>query len=70
MLGVHRPTVTVAAGMLQKAGLIEYTRGSIAIRDRAGLEAASCPCYRFVTEEYNRLVGLRWSSRRRPDRSA
>jgi CRP-like cAMP-binding protein len=38
MLGVHRPTVSVAAGMLQKAGLIEYTRGHVAIVDCKGLE--------------------------------
>lgn len=65
MLGVHRPTVTVAAGMLQKAGLIHYSRGRMEVRDRAGLEAASCPCYRFITSEYDRLVGLSWSPRRR-----
>jgi CRP-like cAMP-binding protein len=63
MLGVHRPTVTVAAGMLQKAGLIDYSRGRITVRDRAGLEAAACPCYRFITQEYDRLVGRRWSRR-------
>lgn len=56
MLGVHRPTVTVAAAMLQKAGLIDYTRGQITIVDRKGLEAASCPCYRIIREEYDRLL--------------
>jgi CRP-like cAMP-binding protein len=56
MLGVHRPTVTVAAGMLQKAGLIDYTRGSITIIDRKGLEAASCNCYRVIAAEYERLL--------------
>jgi CRP-like cAMP-binding protein len=64
MLGVHRPTVTVAAGMLQKAGLISYSRGSVRVLDRTGLEAASCPCYRFITQEYDRLIGHRWSPRR------
>jgi CRP-like cAMP-binding protein len=63
MLGVHRPTVTVAAGMLQKAGLIDYTRGRIRVQDRRGLEAASCPCYRFITDEYARLVGRSWLHR-------
>lgn len=57
MLGVHRPTVSVAASMLQKAGLIDYTRGSITIVDRKGLEAASCSCYRIIKEEYDRLLG-------------
>jgi len=56
MLGVHRPTVTVAAGMLHKAGLIAYTRGSITIIDRKGLEAASCSCYRVIAAEYERLL--------------
>ena len=57
MLGVHRPTVSIAAGMLQKAGLIAYARGVITILDRPGLEAASCNCYRFVEREYQRLLG-------------
>jgi CRP-like cAMP-binding protein len=56
MLGVHRPTVTVAAGILQKAGLIDYTRGSITIINRKGLEAASCNCYRIIAAEYERLL--------------
>jgi len=56
MLGVHRPSVSVAAGMLQKAGLIEYTRGQVTIVDRKGLEAASCRCYRIITDEYVRLL--------------
>lgn len=45
MLGVHRPTVTIAIGMLQNAGLIEHRRGVIKITDRAGLIAAACECY-------------------------
>jgi CRP-like cAMP-binding protein len=56
MLGCHRPTVTVAAGMLQQAGLIEYTRGVIKIVDRKGLEKAACNCYRIIAEEYERLL--------------
>jgi CRP-like cAMP-binding protein len=46
MLGVARPTVTIVAGTLQKAGLITYRRGIVAILDREKLEAASCECYR------------------------
>jgi CRP-like cAMP-binding protein len=49
MLGATRPTVTVVAGVLQKAGLITYHRGRIAILDRERLEAASCECYGAVT---------------------
>jgi CRP-like cAMP-binding protein len=56
MLGVHRPTVTVAAGMLQKAGLIDYTRGVLRVVDRKGLEQASCTCYRLINGEYERLL--------------
>jgi CRP-like cAMP-binding protein len=49
MLGASRSTVTVVAGMLQKAGLITYRRGRLAIVDRARLETTSCECYRVST---------------------
>jgi CRP-like cAMP-binding protein len=50
MLGVARPTVTLVAGTLQKAGLITYHRGHMTILDRDRLEAASCECYRVATD--------------------
>jgi CRP-like cAMP-binding protein len=50
MLGVGRPSVTLAAGALQKAGLISYSRGSVTILDRRGLENASCECYRVLLQ--------------------
>lgn len=55
MLGVHRPRVTVAAGMLQRAGFISYHRGKITIVDRAGLEAASCECYEVTARTFSEL---------------
>jgi CRP-like cAMP-binding protein len=57
MLGVHRPAVTLAAGVLQRAGLIRYMRGKVTVVDRAGLEAASCVCYDITRRNYARLIG-------------
>ena len=57
MLGVRRASVTVAAGMLQQAGLIQYQRGKITVLDRGRLEAASCECYSVVRERYEKLLG-------------
>ena len=59
MLGGRRESVTVAAGRLQDAGLIHYSRAHIHILDRKGLEAAVCECYKVVDDESNRLVGTR-----------
>jgi CRP-like cAMP-binding protein len=50
MLGVTRPTVTVAAGCLKQEKLIEYRRGVITIVDRKGLEKRSCECYRVIRD--------------------
>jgi len=55
MLGVSRPTVTIVAGVLQKAGLIQYVHGKMTIVDRRQLEAASCECYATLRDEYQRL---------------
>jgi CRP-like cAMP-binding protein len=55
MLGTRRTTVTVAAGMLHKAGLIAYSRGHVTIQNRKGLANAACECYRIIREEYVRL---------------
>jgi Crp-like helix-turn-helix domain len=57
MLGIRRASVTVAAGMLQKAGFITYARGVIKVLDREALESASCECYGIVRKEYERLLG-------------
>jgi CRP-like cAMP-binding protein len=56
MLGVRREGVTEAAGKLQTAGLIEYSRGHITVLDRKGLEARVCECYAVVKKEYDRLL--------------
>jgi len=56
LLGVRREGVTLAAGRLQKAGLIEYARGRIAVLDRRGLEQQACECYAVVKREFDRLL--------------
>jgi CRP-like cAMP-binding protein len=58
MLGVQRSTVTVAAGDLQRAGLIGYSRGKIHILDRAKLTETACECYRIVSSSYQRVLQL------------
>ncbi len=57
MLGVRRPSVSVAAEALQAADLITYHRGKVTVLDRPGLEAASCECYRLIRERFDRLPG-------------
>jgi CRP-like cAMP-binding protein len=57
MLGVRRPSVSLAASILQRAGFIRYSRGRIEIVDRAGLESAACECYGVIAREYERLIG-------------
>jgi CRP-like cAMP-binding protein len=56
MLGVQRPGVTIAAGELQKAGIIQYSRGNVTICKRPALEARSCECYRVSKKEFDRLL--------------
>ena len=56
MLGVRREGVTEAAGKLQRAGLISYSRGHITVLDRPKLEQAVCECYAVVKKEYDRLL--------------
>jgi hypothetical protein len=51
MLGTRRSSVTVSAGILQKAGLIAYTRGNVTILDRSSLEAAACDCYGVLQQQ-------------------
>jgi CRP-like cAMP-binding protein len=56
MLGVRRPTVTLVAKRLQASGLIQYRRGRIVVRDRAGLARLSCECYGVVRSHFERLI--------------
>jgi len=56
MLGVQRTGVTAAAGALQRAGLIRYVRGKVAIIDRPGLVHHSCECYGVSKREFDRLL--------------
>ena len=55
MLGAPRTTVTLAAGLLHRASLIDYTRGVVTIQDRNGLENTACECYHTVRDEFRRL---------------
>ena len=60
MLGVRREGVTEAAGMLQRMGIIRYSRGHIEVLDRPRLEQTACECYEVVKKEFARL--LPWST--------
>jgi CRP-like cAMP-binding protein len=54
MLGTRRSTVSVAAGVLQRAGMISYTRGNVTILSKAKLEATACDCYEIIRLQKNR----------------
>ena len=56
MLGTQRPSVSEAINAFNRAEIIRSSRGMITILDRQALEARSCECYRFITEEYVRLL--------------
>ncbi len=57
MLGVQRTGVTAAAGALQRAGLIRYSRGNVTMLDRSALMRRSCECYGVSKKEFDRLLG-------------
>jgi CRP-like cAMP-binding protein len=58
MLGVRRPSVSIVAATLQKAGFIEYRRGKIHLLDIKGLEEGACECYGTVKAHYERLLSV------------
>jgi hypothetical protein len=60
MLGVHRPTVSTTANMLQQAGLIGYTRGRMKILDPEGLGEGACECYGLMKKEMDRVFDRPW----------
>lgn len=64
MLGVRRPTVSKVASGLKREGLINYTRGSITVTDRKGLEEHSCECYEIIREQVERTFDGRRPGKR------
>ena len=52
MLGVHRPTVSTAASMLQQAGLVSYSRGQMRVLDAEGLRNGSCECLEIIEKQF------------------
>ncbi len=54
---MRRASVTVAAGILQQAGLIQYRRGRVTILDAERLEEATCECYQVVRRQHAALLG-------------
>jgi len=60
MLGVHRPTISTAANMLQRAGLITYSRGNMKILDSEGLREGSCECFEIIEGQFDAIFGRPW----------
>jgi CRP-like cAMP-binding protein len=58
MLGLRRAGITIAAGLLQKAGFIRYERGHMEVTDRPGLESVACECYGIVRRAQDQLLNL------------
>jgi hypothetical protein len=61
MLGVGRPTISTHAAILQRAGLIEYSRGHMRILDRKGLRAGACECLRIIEAQVDRFANTSWA---------
>jgi DNA-binding transcriptional regulator YhcF (GntR family) len=59
-MGVHRPTISTAANMLQKAGLISYRYGKMTIVDPDGLADGACECYPLMEEQIDKIFDQPW----------
>jgi CRP-like cAMP-binding protein len=60
MLGVHRPTVSTAASMLQRAGLISYKYGKLTVLDPEGLAKSACECYPVMEAQFDKIFDQPW----------
>lgn len=60
MLGVQRPTVSLAAAMLQNAGWIRYSRGNLEILDPRGLASGACECYGIIEAQFDKIFHQPW----------
>jgi len=67
MLGVRRPEVSLTAGALKQAGLIDFTRESVTIKDRKGLEEGSCECYGIIYNQLYKVFHRDWRRINRHD---
>ena len=65
MLGVHRPTVSTAANMLQQAGLIKYSRGQMQVLDDDGLRNGSCECLEIMEAQFEKIFEKWWPDDRK-----
>ena len=60
MLGVHRPSISTAAKMLQTAGLIRYSRGTMNILDARGLAEGACECLELMETQFDKIFEQPW----------
>ncbi len=58
MLGVHRPSISIAASTLKKAGLIRYERGTLTVLNSKGLEEGCCECYGLIESQFEKALGV------------
>lgn len=60
MLGVHRPTVSTTASLLQQAGLISYNRGRVTVTNHEGLKAGACECLQLMEAQFDKIFDGSW----------